>query len=134
MCSLVRFASILQSAFVTSCGLASAAQGRTVTLAQEYDSGIHGTATTVEEGDNLVVTITLTGRLGASPYLAHIHGGACDQPHVRSAYVLNPVIDGKSMTTLHDVSIATLSHGNYSIGIHSKVANVARHLACGAIG
>jgi len=134
MISVVRFVSTAAVSFALVTGAVLAAQSRTVTLAGEYDSGIHGTATMTDQGRDLLVAIKLTGRLGPNPCVAHIHGGACDQPHARTAYLLEPVIDGKSTTTLRNVSIATLTNANHSIGIHSKIANVTRHLACGALG
>ncbi|HTJ24669.1 MAG TPA: hypothetical protein VMA36_00770 [Candidatus Limnocylindria bacterium] len=134
MVTIVRFVPLAIAGLLAAGAPALAAPSRTVTLAQEYSSGLHGTAVLTQHGNDLTVVIELAGRHAQEPYLAHIHGGACDQPHVRTAYQLAPVVQGRSTTTVPNLRLETLTHGTYSLGIHARVANVTHHLACGAIG
>jgi hypothetical protein len=105
----------------------------TVTLDELNDSGVSGTATLTEVGDNQTrVVIDVTGATGDHP--AHIHTGTCDDLNPNPLFPLNNIdADGKSDTTV-DVGLAELTGGGFAINLHKSQQEIGVYVACGNIG
>lgn len=94
----------------------------------------HGTATIVQRGSNVIVTIEVTGaEAGTESQFAHLHRGTCEHIEAPTMYVLEPVRNGHSTTRITDVTLATFTRATYSILIHKTASHSASHVACGTI-
>lgn len=111
----------------------AAEEGVTVELDELNDSGVSGTATLTEVGENQTkVVIDVTGATGDHP--AHIHTGTCDDLNPNPLFPLNNVdADGKSETTV-DVGLAELTGGGFAINLHKSQQEIGVYVACGNIG
>lgn len=92
-----------------------------------------GTATIVQRGSNVIVTIEVTGMGSGSVQFAHLHRGTCEHIEAPTMYELKPVTGGHSTTRLSDITLATFSRATYSILIHKSASHSAPHVACGTI-
>lgn len=90
----------------------------------------HGTATFTQEGPNVLVDVHVTGTPDAMQ-LVHIHAGPCSNPGRKTIYMLNPVQNGHSISTLHNVELQQFKTRRYTIGLHTVRAHVSTHAACG---
>lgn len=103
----------------------------TVALKAQNDSGEVGTATLLQRGNTLTVTVSIKDG-PTTPQPAHIHTGSCAKVGGVS-YPLANVISGKSTTTLKDVSLASLQTGGFAINIHKSAADLGTYVSCGVI-
>ena len=106
------------------------AQGQTVRLDEQNDSGESGTAVLTEKDGKVTVSLNVTGGAPGVAQPAHIHVGSC--PEVGAvAYPLTNVVGGKSETVL-DVTLAQLA-GEQPLGInvHKSAAEAKVYVACG---
>jgi hypothetical protein len=101
-----------------------------VTMNAQNGSGESGTATLSEENSQLTVTLDLTnGPSGPQP--AHIHKGTCAALDPNPLYPLASVVDGKSVTTFSDVTLAQLMSGEYAINVHKSATEASTYVSCG---
>jgi hypothetical protein len=103
-----------------------------VTIAAEHGSGQHGTATLMQKGDNVVVTVTMTGIPAGVAEPTHIHPGTCTNLNPVPKYPLTNATDGTTTTTLKNVQLASLLGGKYAINVHNA-DNLKIYVACGPI-
>lgn len=75
------------------------------------------------------ILIVVTGEPAQSTQPAHIHHGSCGQMSSAPAFALNPVINGRSKTTIPD-SIGDVLSGNYVVNIHQSANNADVFVAC----
>ncbi len=93
-------------------------------------SGESGYATIKSIGNDEIVTIVLkSAPKTAQP--AHIHKGTCTSLDPVPTYPLNNVVNGKSVTTLKNVPMATLMKGHYAINVHKSAAQLSIYVSCG---
>lgn len=113
-------------------GTPEAEAGLTVELEELNDSGVSGTATLTEAGENqTTVTIKVEGATGDHP--AHIHTGTCDDLNPNPLFPLNNVdANGNSETTV-DVGLTELSGGGFAINLHKSAQEIGVYVACGNI-
>lgn len=111
-------------------GTASAAQSLSVAIRPLGEPREHGTATFTQAGRNLVVNVRVTGTPDAMQ-LVHIHAGSCSRPGKKTIYMLNPIRDGHSSTTLENVRLDRFAQQRYTIGLHTVRAHISTHAACG---
>ncbi len=110
----------------------AATSGVTVTMNAQNGSGEIGTATLTPMGSDVEVVIALTGAPATTPQPAHIHDGSCaDIKGV--AYALTNVVDGKSTTTVKNLTIDQLLAGPYAINVHESAENLGKYVSCGDI-
>ncbi len=107
----------------------------TVALNAENNSGISGKATLDEEDGKVKVTLSLNssvlGVLNPSEP-AHIHAGVC--PGVGAVvYPLNPVVNGKSETTINTTLAGLKAQLPLAINVHKSASAIGTYVACGAI-
>lgn len=118
-------------------GSAKDAQGSThmalvVPLKAQNGSGEGGTATLRQVGKNLLVTLHVTGS-GEKKQPAHIHLGTCSKLDPAPKYPLTTIEDGKSVTTIKGLSIATLANVSTAVNVHESTTNIKKYVACGNI-
>jgi hypothetical protein len=104
----------------------------TVHLMAQNGSGETGTATLTQMGSNVRVSISLMN-VPAMAQPAHIHTGTCANLNPAPKYPLTNVLNGKSMTTVHDVTLSTLTNGHYAINVHKSTNDLKTYVACGNI-
>lgn len=79
----------------------SAKSWRTVTMHAQNGSRQSGTATITKVGsDKIRITISLKNEPAGASEPAHIHPGSCAALNPVPKVALNPVVDGKSVTTI----------------------------------
>ena len=138
MSTFVRIASLLVIAPATvalaACGGDDDEAGGddvTVELAEFDGSGQTGTATLTADGEQTRVVIAVDSPLSDSQP-AHIHEGTCDDLTPEPAYGLPNVAAGSSDSTV-DVSLDTLTDGDYAINLHMSDDDLATYTSCGEI-
>lgn len=138
MSKFVRIASVLVIALaavaLAACGDDDDAAGGddvTVELAEFDGSGQTGTATLTADGEQTRVVIAVDSPLSDSQP-AHIHEGTCDDLTPEPAYGLPNVAAGSSDSTV-DVSLDTLTDGDYAINLHMSDDDLATYTSCGEI-
>lgn len=138
MSKFVRIASVLVIALTTvalaACGDDDDEAGGadvTVELAEFDGSGQTGTATLTADGEQTRVVIAVDSPLSDSQP-AHIHEGTCDDLTPEPAYGLPNVAAGSSDSTV-DVSLDTLTDGDYAINLHMSDDDLATYTSCGEI-
>ena len=103
----------------------------TVELAEFDGSGQTGTATLTADGEQTRVVIAVDSPVSDSQP-AHIHEGTCDDLTPEPAYGLPNVTAGSSDSTV-DVSLDTLTDGDYAINLHMSDDDLATYTSCGEI-
>ena len=138
MSNFVRIASLLAIALATvalaACGGDDDEAGGddvTVELAEFDGSGQTGTATLTADGEQTRVVIAVDSPVSDSQP-AHIHEGTCDDLTPEPAYGLPNVTAGSSDSTV-DVSLDTLTDGDYAINLHRSDDDLATYTSCGEI-
>ena len=138
MSKFVRIASVLAIALATvalaACGDDDDEAGGddvTVELAEFDGSGQTGTATLTADGEQTRVVIAVDSPVSDSQP-AHIHEGTCDDLTPEPAYGLPNVTAGSSDSTV-DVSLDTLTDGEYAINLHMSDDDLATYTSCGDI-
>jgi hypothetical protein len=95
------------------------------------DSGLSGTATLYEAGDQTIVELDLDGTGDEHP--VHIHEGTCDDIQPESAYDLENVGREGTSVSLIDVSLSELVEGDYVIDLHLAPNQLGLLIACAGI-
>jgi hypothetical protein len=95
------------------------------------DSGLSGTATLYEAGDQTIVELELDGTGDEHP--VHIHEGTCDDIQPESAYDLENVGREGTSVSLIDVSLSELLEGDYVIDLHLAPNQLGLLIACAGI-
>ena len=113
--------------------VATAPKSATVALAALNDSGISGSALLKEENGQMIITLTLVGAPAGSSMPAHIHAGEC--PGIGAVkYSLDPVVDGKSTTSLNGLKLSDLQTMlPLAINVHKSAEEISNYVACGSI-
>ncbi len=128
----MRAATLVSAALILTTQAAFAAVTHTVALWPQHGSHEHGKATFVQKGPDVVVTIVVSDMpAGGAPEFAHIHQGRCGDLGAATKYDLEPIRDGRSVTTLKNVSLDMFARATYAVAIHQTLAHVSRHIACG---
>ena len=138
MTKFVRVASVLAIALATvalvACGSdddEAASDEVTVELAEFEGSGQTGTATLTADGEMTRVVVSVDDPVSDSQP-AHIHEGTCDNLTPEPLYGLPNVTTGSSDSTV-DVSLDTLTSGEYAINVHMSDEDLATYTSCGDI-
>ena len=104
----------------------------TINLTERNNSGESGTATLVEEGGQVIVTLNITGAPENVSQPAHIHVGSC--PDVGAVkYPLTNVLNGESETTVNVTLSQLESELPLAINVHQSGENASVYVACGDI-
>lgn len=90
----------------------------------------HGSATFTQQGRDVIVRIEVSGTPDAMQ-LVHIHAGTCASPGRKTIFMLDPIRNGRSVTTLRGTNLQFFREHPYTIGLHTVRAHVSTHAACG---
>jgi hypothetical protein len=102
-------------------------------LADQNNSGEHGTATVLQGVNGVIVKLRLSGYTDGVAQPAHIHKGTCAKLDPKPMYPLTTVNDGQSQTTVPNTTLADLQKGDYAINVHKSAKEAAIYVACGNI-
>ena len=120
-------------AFAALSGPVAAADPVTIQLGAQNNSGISGTATLTDLGNNQTrVVINVTGFQGGTPSPVHIHDGTCASLNPAVKYPLTNLVDGKSETTV-PVALSALLAQPHAINAHKSAQEATVYVACGNI-
>lgn len=100
---------------------------------QEYsDSGIDGTATFYDLGDETLVAIEIEG--GGESHPAHIHEGTCGNSEAEAFAPLTTVDESGESLSLVDTSLRELiDGGDYTVDLHLSPNELGTLIACANI-
>ena len=112
--------------------MSSAPDKVTIALNGQNDSGEAGAATLQQEGNDLLVWVSVSGGSAVQP--DHIHAGSCG-PSLNPApkYPLTPVKDGMSFTRVKNVQLSSLLSSPFAINVHKSPQEGKIYVACGNI-
>jgi hypothetical protein len=110
------------------------AVGRTVKMGAQSGSGQTGTATIVDKGSGVLVTLTVSNEPKGASEPAHIHEGTCSKLNPAPWKPLSNVVKGVSTTTVPGVTVAQLTgKEKYAINVHKSAAMLKVYVSCGGI-
>ncbi len=115
----------------TGNGMASAGASVSVPMKAQNGSTEDGTATLTQQGDDVLVKISLQNGT-STPQPAHVHAGSC----AKLGAVVDPLdalVDGKSTTTLKNTKLDSLRVGGLAINVHKSTDDLATYASCGDI-
>jgi hypothetical protein len=95
-------------------------------------SGETGRATLTPMGNRTRVELAINGEPAGANQPVHIHEGTCANLNPAPKWVLNNIVNGKSVTTV-PVGLGVLEAGSYSVNAHQSVQNMGTFVACGEI-
>ena len=102
-------------------------------LADQNNSGEHGTATLLQGVNGVIVKLRLSGGAEGVDQPAHIHKGTCAKLDPKPTYGLTMVKNGSSQTTVPNTTLADLQKGDWAINVHKSAKEAAIYVACGNI-
>ncbi len=121
-------AMIILIAVALAGGCDAATPTRTISLRTLNDSGVTGTVSFSEVGDNTGVKIDVDP--AANPDMpAHIHPGTCDALTPQPKFPLENVVSGVSSTVV-PATIDDLFAGNLAVNIHRSNDDLQTYTAC----
>ncbi|MDQ3539505.1 MAG: hypothetical protein M3440_02355, partial [Chloroflexota bacterium] len=95
------------------------------------DSGVSGTATLYESGDQTIVELSLEDTGENHP--AHIHAGSCGDLQPEPEYPLQNVGPEGQSTSVVDASLADLIAGDFAIDLHLSPNELGTLIVCANI-
>ncbi|HTX02187.1 MAG TPA: hypothetical protein VMD07_00800 [Candidatus Acidoferrales bacterium] len=112
--------------------MSSAPDHLTIVLSSQNGSGEYGTATFLQRGPNLVVSVNMINPT-APTQPVHIHEGTCAHLNPKPKYPLKNLDNGSSSTTLENLTLASLLAGTFAVNVHMSPNQVGTYVACGDI-
>lgn len=110
------------------------AVGRNVKMGAQNGSGQNGTATIVDKGSGVMVTLTVSNEPKGASEPAHIHLGTCSKLNPAPYKPLSNVVNGVSTTTVPGITVAALTgKTKYAINVHKSAAMLKVYVSCGGI-
>ena len=103
-----------------------------VELGAQNGSGETGYAMLYPHGAKTKVIVHLKGTPKGVAQPDHIHKGTCANLDPKPAYVLKPVVGGKSITMV-GASVADLLKEPMAINVHESATDLKKYVACGDI-
>ncbi len=110
---------------------AAASVTMNINMGAQNGSKQNGTAMVKAVPGGVWVKVALMNEPKGASEPAHIHVGPCAKLHPAPWKVLSNVVNGTSITTVKEVTIAQLKAGHYSINVHESAANLKRYVSCG---
>lgn len=121
---------LLMTSMVYVSGIAGAQGDITISIDEEINSGVHGTAILTEKGNQTEVVVKMNKQAdGTKPMPVHIHTGVCNaNPQV--TYPLQPIVNGTS-TTMVNAPLSEIRSTLRSIQVHRSAEEINVWIACG---
>lgn len=110
----------------------SPAPAVTVTLTQQSNSGVAGTAVLTDLGGGRTRVVVNVAPAGNANMPSHIHEGTCSNLNPAPKYPLNNVTDGQATSEVA-APLSDLTKGGLAINLHRSPQDVATYTACGEI-
>lgn len=129
--SVVALSTALALASQSMSTMHSAASAR-VTISAVHNSGQSGSAMLVQKGNDVLVSVTMSGLPAGVSEPTHIHAGTCGNLNPAPKYPLTNSKNGTTTTTLSNVKLSSLLGGKYAINVHNST-NLKIYVACGNI-
>lgn len=104
----------------------------TVAMSPQNNSNESGMATLTQVGKDVQVVVDLSNA-PAEAQPAHIHPGTCAKLAPAPKYPLSNVVNGKSTTTLKNVTLTELTSGQFAVNVHKSANDLATYVSCGDI-
>ena len=105
----------------------------TVKMTALNGSGETGTAVLTQSGSGVDVVVHLTGQPAGVAQPTHIHVGTCGKINAAPEYPLSNTVDGKGVSKVPDITLASLLKTNYAINVHKSGTELGTYVACGNI-
>lgn len=118
------------STVVPAAGMMMMKKPVTIQMMAQNGSGETGTAVLHDTKGGLVVTLHLTSAKGPQP--AHIHMGSCAKLDPKPKYPLHNVVNGRSVTTIPNVTIGEIA-GKMAINVHKSPTDIPTYVSCGDV-
>ena len=122
-------ATVFVAGMVLAACAGAASESRTIQLPAMNDSGVVGSLTLVDVGQNrtnVIVDVAANGNLDMP---AHIHPGTCDDLVPQPRYPLRNVANGHSDTVV-PASLPELLAGDLAVNLHRSNDDLATYTAC----
>ncbi|SBP88530.1 hypothetical protein [Thiomonas delicata] len=103
-----------------------------VELGAQNGSGETGYAMLYPHGAKTKVIVHLKSTPKGVAQPDHIHKGTCANLDPKPAFMLKPVVGGKSITMV-DASVADLLKEPMAINVHESATDLKKYVACGDI-
>lgn len=105
----------------------------TIQLGAQNNSGIAGSATLTDLGNNQTrVVIAVTGFTAGTPSPVHIHEGTCTTLNPAVKFPLTNLVDGKSETTV-PVALSAVLAAPHAINAHKSAQEASVYVSCGNV-
>lgn len=125
--------SALEVGVYMACGdIPMASNATTISMSPSGKWGQKGFASLIAAGDSTWVAVWVSAGASGVEQPIHIHSGACNKLG-DIANSLNNLVDGRSVTNLSGVTLASLRTGKFSVNLHKSAAEIAEYTSCGLI-
>ena len=102
-----------------------------VPLAAQNNSGQSGKVTLTDEGGKTKIVIEVASGPAGLAQPAHVHTGTCAKGLGAVKYPLNPVVNGRSETTITPSLHFLHGLGELGINVHKSESEVGTYVSCG---
>jgi hypothetical protein len=110
---------------------AMSANSLNIVLGEQNKSGETGSATVTNVPGGVKVDIALKGEVSGASEPAHIHQGTCAKLNPAPYKPLSSVINGRSTTIVHGMTVAQIKKGRFAINVHKSAAQLTHYVSCG---
>jgi hypothetical protein len=104
----------------------------TIPLYSQNDSQETGTATLVQSGPDVLVSVRVQNPV-ADNQPAHIHMGTCANLNPRPQYPFPNITNRRTQARIKNVTLASLLETPHAINIHRSTTQASIYVACGDI-
>ena len=112
---------------------AMSAHSMTINLGAQNGSKQDGQAFLNDTSGGLRVKLQVKNEPAGASEPAHIHQGRCAKLNPAPWKALSNVVNGVSVTTIPNLTLADLKKAPYAINIHQSAANLKHYVSCGDI-
>lgn len=112
---------------------AMSAHSMTINLGAQNGSGQDGQAFLNDTSGGLRVKLQVKHEPAGASEPAHIHQGRCAKLNPAPWKALSNVVNGVSVTTIPNLTLADLKKAPYAINVHQSAANLKHYVSCGDV-
>ena len=111
----------------------------TIPLGEYEESGVSGMASLAAVGNDVGVSMTMSGKPISGEHPAHIHTGTCENFDPNPIFPLTTVVlgwvdgEGGSRSLVKDISLRDLLADDYVILVHKSAEELTNYFVCGDI-
>ena len=112
---------------------AMSAHSMTINLGAQNGSKQDGQAFLNDTSSGLRVKLQVKNEPTGASEPAHIHQGTCAKLNPAPWKALSNVVNGVSVTTIPNLTLADLKKAHYAINVHESAANLKHYVSCGDV-